>query len=280
MRAAMMSMPPAVSFANVSEKPAVDLLALSNSPETISAKTAAIGAALLRQSRNVHEPNFSSIHTDDLDRLFALYDAEFFGNWLARTVIAKSGNPITFRLSSTMTRAGGKTIRTQIPRMFKADIIHFEIAVGARLLFMTFDDVRRPVDVCGLPCENRLEALQRIMEHEIIHLAEMLAWGKSSCSAGRFRSLARNIFGHADTKHQLVTPRERAAVQHTIRVGQNVEFEFDGRRHIGRVNRIHHRATVLVPDSGGRKYTDGKTYMKFYIPLSMLRPLAEEQPRL
>ncbi len=119
-----------------------------------------------------------------------------------------------------------------------------------------------------------MQALQRIMEHEIIHLAELLAFDNSSCSAARFKLLAKNIFGHADTKHDLVTPREHAAVTQGIKVGQSVEFRFQGVRHVGRVNRIHHRATILVESGKGMKHSDGKKYVKFYIPVPMLAPVS------
>jgi len=81
---------------------------------------------------------------------------------------------------------------------------------------MTFGDIERPVEVCGLPCVDRLAALQRIMEHEIIHLAEFLTWGKSSCGKTRFKQMAKGIFSHAGTKHDLVTPHERASVRQGI----------------------------------------------------------------
>jgi hypothetical protein len=231
---------------------------------------AAISDALLRESRRLREPNFTVIGADDLHRLFRLYDERFFNSRLAQAVLVATGSPLTFRLSSTMTRAGGKTIRTMIPQESGRPKVLYEIAIASRMLFMTFGDIDRPVVVCGLVCNHRLDALQRIMEHEIIHLFELLKWGKSSCSANRFRGLANRIFGHTGTKHELVTPRERAAVTHGIRTGDVVEFQLEGVRHIGRVNRIHHRATVLVEAGDGTRYTDGKRYKKFYVPLPWL----------
>jgi hypothetical protein len=65
---------------------------------------------------------------------------------------------------------------------------------------------------------------------------------------------------------------EHAAAQHGIRVGSLVCFDFEGRRLVGRVNRAHRRATVLVEDANGLPYTDGKKYQKFYVPFGMLSP--------
>jgi len=248
----------------------VDILSLHNPPEHIAAQTAAIHQAILRESDNLKQPNFECLGTEDLARLFDLYDRAFFSGLLAQAAKAKTGQPLGFRLSSTMTRAGGKTIlyRRRIPGgQVQA---HYEIAVASRMLFMTFRQVERPVAVCGLTCTNRLEALQRILEHEIIHLAELVTYGKSGCGGWRFKELAANIFGHAGTKHALVTPMEHAAAQHGIRVGSLVCFDFEGRRLVGRVNRAHSRATVLVEDAKGLPYSDGKKYQKFYVPFGML----------
>jgi hypothetical protein len=247
---------------------------LRNSSETVAAKTASIYDAMLRESRRLRQPNFTVIGPDDLFCLFRLYDEQFFDGWLARTVIDKTNAPLTFRLSSTMTRAGGKTIRTQIPQTTGNPKVFYEIAIASRMLFMTFGDIDRPVVVCGLRCDSRLHALQRIMEHEMIHLFELLTWGKSSCSVRRFQGMANRTFGHTKSTHDLVTPRERAAVQHGISVGELVTFEFEGVRYVGRVNRIHQRATVLVEAGDGISYSDGKRYKKFYVPPAGLRLVA------
>lgn len=248
----------------------MDPLVLHNSPQTVLARTSAISDAMLRESRRMRSPNFGVIGADDLARLFRLYDEQFLGGWLAQTVVETSAAPLSFHLSSTMTRAGGKTIRTHVRQPTGKPRVFYEIAIASRMLFMNFGDVDRPVVVCGLKCSDRLSALQRIMEHEIVHLIEFLKWGKSSCSARRFQTMTSRIFGHTEHTHDLVTPRERAAMQHGIRVGDLVQFEFEGLGRVGKVNRIHHRATVLVEARDAPKYSDGKRYKKFYVPLGEL----------
>jgi hypothetical protein len=257
----------------------LDILALHNSAEAVAARTAAIYETMLRESPDLGGGNFTVLWGHDLARLFRLYDQEFFGGWLTASVAAKADGPLTFRLSATMTRAGGKTIRTRRRGRDGEPHERYEIAIAGRLLLMTFGDIPRPVVVCGLACTDRLQALQRIMEHEIIHLAELLAWGESSCAGRRFKVLARSIFGHPGTRHDLVTPVEQAKVQHGITVGSVVEFVFDGLRLVGRVNRISRRATILVEASDGQPYTDGKMYRKYYMPLPRLRAVSETAPR-
>jgi len=126
------------------------------------------------------------------------------------------------------------------------------------------------VTTSGIACRDRLDALQRVMEHEIVHLIEMLLWGESSCSQPRFHSLTLRFFGHTQNKHNLITPKEKAFVKFGIRPGVKVRFRCDGIEYAGVVNRVSKRATVLVEDPRGRRYTDGKHYAKFYVPVQML----------
>ena len=144
-------------------------------------------------------------------------------------------------------------------------------SISTTLLYQTFYDVDRPVVVTGLRCQDRFDALQRIFEHEIVHLMEMLVWTDSSCTRERFQSIARRFFGHREHTHQLITPKERASAKFNIRPGDQVDFAFEGRRLVGIVNRITKRATVLVESADGERYSDGRCYSKYYVPVSHLR---------
>ena len=86
----------------------------------------------------------------------------------------------------------------------------------------------------------------------------------------RFKGLVWNFFAHTQTRHDLVTQQERARAKFDVRIGDRVAFTFDGTRHVGVVNRITRRATVLVECGDGELYRDGKRYIKFYIPLPIL----------
>ena len=245
------------------------LKSLRNSPEVIAAKTRQIYDRTLGVAPHFGSANFEAIAIEDLAFLFERYDAEFFGGLLESMLREVRAYPIRFRLSSRMTNAGGRTMfrKARVP----GGIPDFEIAISTVLLFQTFGDIDRPVLVTGLICKDRLEALQRIFEHELLHLAEFLATETSNCKAPQFKAMAGSIFGHRASVHELVTPRELAAATHAIRVGDMVSFDFDGVTRVGRVNRITRRASVLVDDPTGPLFSNGGRYQTFYIPLSMLR---------
>jgi hypothetical protein len=250
------------------------LSALRHSPGEVAAGVARIYRGVLDRSEHVRSGNFEAIGVADLRLLFQLYDAEFFEGLLSAMLREDGAGELALRLSDRMTRAAGKTIRRRTKQRDGwrgVERAQYEIAISTLLLFQTFDDIDRPVTVTGLVCRDRLEALQRIFEHELLHLAEFLAEGKSSCAADQFQSLSRAIFGHASVVHDLVTPREVAAKAHAIRQGDRVAFEYDGTTRVGRVNRITKRATVLVEDAAGPLFSDGRRYSTFYIPVHLLR---------
>ena len=214
--------------------------------------------------------NFGTIHASDLRRLFNLYDRLFFRG-LLRTALA--GTPLDFRLSNRMTRSGGKT--AWYTRQRDHCNLRYEISVSTALLFQCFTDKdHRGITVVGLTCRDRLEALQGVMEHEVVHLAEKLAWGGTSCAAERFQSIAARVFGHEAHTHTLITSDERALATYGIQRGDRVRFEYDGQCYTGRVKRITRRATVLVRDHQGVPYTDGHRYATFYVPLEQLQRVA------
>ncbi len=239
--------------------------------EDISRHTLEIAEQVLTQSRVMQSLNFTSTSVGDLQRMAEMYDQRFFEGSLLS--LARHFG-MSFRWSSRMTSAGGKTIRSTVrPRGTRETKTTYEIALSATLLFQTFGDLDRPIRVTGHKCVNRMQAMQRILEHELIHLAEMLIWDDSNCSANRFQSIAHRMFTHTEHKHDLVTQQERAAKRYNIRVGSIVSFAYEGHRYVGKVNRITRRATILVLDPHGERYTDGKCYRKYYVPLGHLNPV-------
>ena len=246
----------------------------SPSPQEIQTRARTIYHEMLAESTYIRAGNFTSIETADLRRMFEKYDRKFFEGRCQ--TLTSEHNTLRFRLSNRMTSAAGKTYQRRC-RNGQSRAAHYEIAISTALLFETFNEELRPITVSGVSCVDRLEALQRIFEHELLHLVEMLIWDHSSCSADRFRSMAHRLFGHSQSTHQLITPREIAHTKYGILPGQRVKFHFEGKRYVGVVNRVTKRATVLVPHPQGEPYSDGKRYLKFYIPLPMLTPVGADE---
>jgi hypothetical protein len=223
--------------------------------------------SLLQQSRYIQVPNFARCSDGDLKLLFNLYDESFFRGEMGRETLRQSGKACVLKFNGRLTSSGGITRRS---RLRKTGLI-YAIEVSSRLLFHNFRTPGETPIVSGLPCPDRLDALMRIMEHEMLHLGEFLAWGESNCNAGRFQHLAAVLFGHAAHKHGMLTPRQKTLATTTFRPGDIVQFTFDGVDLRGMINRINQRATILVENPKGARYQNGKRYLKYYLPLARLR---------
>ncbi len=210
-----------------------------------------------------NNPNFETFSNQNLRALYLLYDQYFFDRQLSQLI----GEKIRFSLSTRMTRSAGKTI-------YYHRRASFEIRLSFLILLQ--NDFAKQKAVNGLACKNRLEAAMRIMEHELIHVAEFLLYAKSACGRQRFQDMAAQIFGHTYHRHQLVTPRQKAASTYGLKVGDKVEFMHKDRKHYGQISNITKRATVMIPDKQGLwKDKQGKKFSKFYVPLAMLKPFAQ-----
>lgn len=222
---------------------------------------------MLRLSRTIDRPNFQRVGRDDLVRLIHLMDDAFFQS---RVLPIAKAEGLSFKFSSRMTSAAGKLV-THYPNGSRDAPRKFDLILSSTLLFQTFEDIDRPVMVTGRKCVDRLEAMQRVAEHEMTHLIEMLIWNDGNCSQSRFQSIARSFFAHTDYQHDLITQRERAATKFNIRIGDQVYFETEKGRVSGKVNRITRRATVLVQDPKGQLFSDGGRYVRYYVPLERLK---------
>ena len=228
-----------------------------------------ISQYMLTNSRSIGAGNFTEISGSDLGLLFHVIDEHFFEGSINRLCEQQADRPLSFRLSTRMTSAGGMTTMQTSPDRSNPTV-EFEIAIATTPLFATFKDDPTAV-VSGIVCHNRLQALQRIMEHEMIHLVEMLLWNDSNCAAKPFKRIVKRFFGHTESNHQLLTPRDIARKRLGISTGDLVTFSMEGRKLTGHVNRITKRATVLVASSKGAMYDDGHKYMKYYVPLNRLK---------
>ena len=227
--------------------------------EEISMMLKQIQNCIIETSPHINSANFDSISSQDLELMFQLYDENFLNNFFRN----RPGAKIKFRMSRRMTSSGGKTTKSR-----KNGKVEYEICLSSVLLFNAFQNGRKSVVVNGVECNSRLEAALRIMEHEIIHLLEMMIFNESSCGKRRFKLIAGNLFGHRDVKHQLRARRETTQTELNLKAGDYVKFKFKEVTKRGQIIRITRRATVMVKDCRGQ-YADeeGTRFSKYYVPL-------------
>ena len=224
------------------------------------------------QSKQIKTDNFQVVSNDDVKLIFELYDTYFFDNYFKENKVIEK---MAFDFSKKMTSAGAKLmyykISTQNP-------IQFRMRISSYLIFNSFkNNSTETINLAGFQTKNRLEALLHVIEHEIIHLIEFLAFNDSSCKKDNFKNLANSIFGHTAFTHQLLTGKMEALKEYDLKTGDWVSFSFDGKHYKGIIHRITKRATIMALDKNGiYKDEKGNRFTKYYILLKYLRKLDEK----
>ncbi|MEW6524939.1 MAG: SprT-like domain-containing protein [Bacillota bacterium] len=235
--------------------------------EQVRRNRSIVRARLMARLPNVDGGKLICLASADLRLLFDLYDNAVFQGTLGRQV----GGRLGFSLSTRMTKSAGQLIFPRNLASLPPGEQWFEFRIGIDL-FSSYQATDRPQVVNGIPAVDALEALQIVFEHELCHLIELVSFGKTSCHGRRFKAMARSIFGHTGTRHQLPTRRELAETQLGLKVGDQVWFSHHRTQVHGVIDRIHKRATVMVPDPGGdHRDGQGSRYRKWYVPLHLLK---------
>jgi len=116
------------------------LAALLFSPQEVANRSRQVYEAMLEQSEQIRAANFTVIGSDDLERLFGLYDRSFFRGLLGEMLVEDRAHPMAFRLSRRLTRAAGQTMR-QVRRVPSGgrvtERVDYEISVSTTLVFST-----------------------------------------------------------------------------------------------------------------------------------------------
>jgi hypothetical protein len=236
------------------------------SAEAIRAKRAEVARRLIAVSPNIKDHTITRIAPSDLRILFELYDELFLENRFFQSF----GGQMKFSLSRRLTQCAGKTICPKAIGRMKPEEVVIEIRMGVDFFF-DFDQVASAKKVNGLPCRNALEAFQLVFEHELCHAVEFIHFHTSNCGRQRFKTIAKNLFGHLEVYHQLPTARRIVQEKMGLKIGDTVSFMYGNRRLKGLLYRINKRAVVMVKANNGN-YTDGKgnRYQKYFVPVELL----------
>lgn len=245
----------------------LNLIKTNNTLENIERKREEIAARLIAASKNINDGNIKTIGTSDLKLMFELYDEVFFDNWFKNKYRGK----LKFSLSKRMTKSAGKTICPKNIATINQEDLIIEIRISTDFLFQ-YDTIQDTKMVCGIKTKNSLDALLLVFEHELCHVIEFVIFYNSNCSKERFKNIARNLFGHNESYHQLPTYKQIAKQNYGFNIGDTIQFMFKDKTLHGVLYKINKRATVMVKDITG-SYTDknGNRYTKYYVPLECMK---------
>lgn len=243
-----------------------DIFSLKLSNKEIEDRRSEISAIFMRDSENIKTEKIATLTVDDLSLLFRLYEDTFLEHWFDQNYKGK----IKFTVSRQLTRSAGLTRCPKNISSLRPEDVVIEIKVGIDF-FLNFGLLEGRNMVGGIEAASSLEALLLVFEHELCHVIEFVAFGRSSCKGKRFKTMASNLFGHKESYHKLPTHRQIALDTMGLKLGDSISFIYEGKKLTGVLYGINKRATVMVRDNKGLLADrQGKRYTKYYVPLSLI----------
>jgi hypothetical protein len=169
--------------------------------------------------------------------IFAQYDTLFFNQQLGE--IAEN---LEFRVSKIMFSKVGSLMYQPTQQI---------LTISHWLIMNAFHNSNEKIRINGYDCNNRLECLLLIIEHEIIHLILFIAGLHSSCTGNNFDILARFLFSHSEHNHHLETPADKLYKEKGLKLGDIASFKYQGEKLTGKIRRIRNKISV---ESDKRRY--------------------------
>ena len=186
---------------------------------------------------------------NDLEFLFRLYDNVYFSGNLGKNL------NLSFKFSNKLTRSAGNVKYSK--RKSEA-----KIAFSYPLIFKSYLKKPEGYTVNGAFCKNPVEALMRVLEHELTHLVEFVLYGVSNCNDPQFLKMAYELFGHTKNKHLLGLEIKNGVEVNKFKKGDRVSFPYYGKIFKGNIISINKNTTIEV---AGLYYTK-----RYYVPLDLL----------
>jgi hypothetical protein len=166
---------------------------------------------------------YPGLETKMMKKIYDYYDTHFFDGLLERQIKSRGHGGINFEVSNKATSIGGSV------RLRKEEPIRLMLARSV-IEDVTKDKVDA-LKVNGLPIINRVDAIMRVMEHELVHVALLTSENKAHILEHHgplFKAMVKGLFGHTGTKHELSINKhfigKKKVPRDKLRVGKFVAF--------------------------------------------------------
>lgn len=223
-------------------------------PEEIEKKRKVVTNLLLESTFD--KKNFTTLSNKQLEDMFKIYDKIFFDGQLRRK-LKSEGSSLEFQVSASK----GHSVAGSCRMIPSGKVCDFVIKISKHMFLEKFRSENETLRANGLLCTNRLECLQIVFEHELVHMI-MGLWKvqeqaiqlgrKKSWYGGHgfvFKCLVKERFGQTDIRHNLSSGDISTYLSRDeTNLGQTVSFEYQGQTIHGTITKKNPRsALVEVP---------------------------------
>ena len=178
-----------------------------------------------------------------LDDMFKYYDYYYFGNMI-QYALNKTEGQIKFEFSDKMTSTGGTCSRT--------GICIYKIKISRKKLDEINTTNVNDMAVNGIIPRDKVDALQLIFEHELIHAVLSIFVNEISGHGQLFKDIARNLFGHTKTTHTIGTKNKQTAIfnKSNLKVGQQIAFMMKKEKIYGNILKLNPKRAKISTAKG------------------------------
>ena len=199
--------------------------------------------------------NFSSFTAKNLNDMFQLYDDIFFGGQIAQK-LRDTNSQLSFKVTK-----GGKAKTAgwcQTRKGYGTSKCFITMSFPMGLYGKMFTKEEKSLHANGIFCVDRLNCLQVVFEHELMHALMDLYGYTNKISKGRgkaiysahgylFKCMVKSYFGHTDIKHNLLGEDATHMIKKSdIRKGMEVSFAGRGMKYIGIVEKLNPKTVVIT----------------------------------
>lgn len=187
-----------------------------------------------------------------LDNMFKLYDYYFFSNLITNS-LNKMGGSTIFEFTDKMTSTGGTC--SQIGRC------QYKIKISSdRLNTLTVENISN-IHVNGITPIDKIEALQLIFEHELVHMLLQMFSLVNEMHGPFFKTITANLFGHTDFRHGITERRlignipsfSQRVTKDQLFVGQTVSYKSKtGEIVTGIITKLNPKRAEMKTSLGGK----------------------------
>lgn len=184
-----------------------------------------------------------------LEQLFSWYDYYFFNNMISYA-LKKSNGKIIFELSNRLTKTGGTYTRD--------GLFTYLIKISSYKLNQLTPQNISNVTAQGLHPKDRVEALQLIFEHELIHVIISIFTNEIESHGQLFKDLAFNLFGHTKITHgitdtalsQLNPDQKQMKNKDDFHLNQIVYFIYKDQKLAGKIIKLNRKRAKINTEKG------------------------------
>ena len=225
--------------------------------------------------------NLTSIDSN-LVEIFYRYIDQYILNSACYLILSKYGFNIKFEISNKMKSVAAKTIIDNLTNQVilrVSESIFDNITVEA---FINANETGVPLKVNGISINSRLQALEIVVEHEMLHILIDITNLANSTNDNRahgelFQTMAKQLFGHTEYQHSLLLSKGDTSVSSSasqpyldvsllndkFAVHRMVYFVNSGQTIMGTI-------TKMNPQNAEVQLRDGKVYQIPYTSLHLM----------